>query len=279
MKNKTQICIDKIIVMNKFISLFLIILSLDNTSLAKPLTPEDQDIAAILKAHGTQGTMVIASLNNDIVFIHNASRANQRLSPASTFKIPNSLIAIEEGILANQYEKITWDGKKRFLDAWNKDQDLKSAFRYSCVWFYQELAKQIGQDKYLSYLKKFNYGNQLLGHDITTFWLGNEGDLKISPLEQIGFLQKIYKQELSLSKRTFSILQDIMLEENNEHYNLYSKSGAATKDWKGHGWYVGYITSADKTWFFATNILISQFDDLKKRKIVTIESLKKKDLL
>ncbi|MDP5082878.1 MAG: penicillin-binding transpeptidase domain-containing protein, partial [Rickettsiaceae bacterium] len=227
--------------MNKLIPFFLLILTLNKTSLCAPIfPPEDRDLATILKANNAQGTIVIASLNNDIIFIHNTDRANERLSPASTFKIPNSLIALEEGILANQYQKIQWDGKKRFLDAWNKHQDLKSAFRYSCVWFYQELAKQIGRDKYLNYLKKFNYGNQLLGDDITTFWLGDEGDLKISPLEQIEFLQKIYQQKLPVSKETFSILQDIMLEESNEHYNLYSKSGAATKDWKGHGWYVGY---------------------------------------
>ncbi|MDP4709134.1 MAG: hypothetical protein NWS20_03930, partial [Rickettsiaceae bacterium] len=82
--------------MNKLIPFFLLILTLNKTSLCAPIfPPEDRDLATILKANNAQGTIVIASLNNDIIFIHNTDRANERLSPASTFKIPNSLIALE----------------------------------------------------------------------------------------------------------------------------------------------------------------------------------------
>jgi len=247
---------------------------------ASPGQPyDDQDIAHVLKEHGVQGTMIISSSDKRITYIHNPKRANERLSPASTFKIANSIIAIEEGVLKDQYEIIKWDGQKRFLDAWNKDQNLQSAFKSSCVWFYQELAKKIGKEKYIKYFDSLSYGNHLLGKDVTTFWLEGGGDLKIAPLEQMEFLHKIYQKQLPVSARTYDILQNIMLAESSDSYKMYSKTGAATKDWVGHGWYVGYVTTNDQVWFFVTNIIIDGMKDLPKRKSVTIAVLKKKGII
>lgn len=94
----------------------------------------DQDIADVMEKNDVKkATMVISSEDGDTTYIYNQARANLRLSPASTFKIPNSVIALEEGVIKDQYEVIKWDGKKRFLDAWNKDQNLKTAFQISCV--------------------------------------------------------------------------------------------------------------------------------------------------
>ena len=248
-------------------------------SASRSLLPDDQDIADALTQYDARGTMIISSLNNQTAYIYNTYRANLGLSPASTFKITNSIIAINEGVLKDQYVIIKWDKKQRFLQSWNKDQNLKSSFQSSCVWFYQELAKKIGKEKYLQYFDQLDYGNRLLGRDITTFWLGDKGDLKITPLEQIEFLRKIYKKQLPISMRTYDILQDIMLEEETSNYKIYSKSGAATKNWRGHGWYIGYITTKHKVWFFVTNILIDDMEDLSKRKAVTIEVLKKKNII
>lgn len=114
---------------------------------------------------------------------------------------------------------------------------------------------------------------------MTTFWLGDAGDLKISPLEQLNFLQRVYRRQLPFSNKSFDILEDIMLEETNDNYKLYSKTGAATKDWKGHGWYIGYVEINKQVWFFVTNILIDGIKDLKKRKDVTVRVLKMKNLI
>ena len=38
-----------------------------------------------------------------------------------------------------------WDVEKRMYDMWNQDLDLTNAFKYSAVWFYQELARRIGE--------------------------------------------------------------------------------------------------------------------------------------
>ncbi len=242
------------------------------------LCDEDKDLEQILKSYGTEGTVVISSLDNETNYVYNSVRANIRVSPASTFKIANSLIAIDSNILKNQYEKIKWDGEKRFLDSWNKDQNLQSAFKSSCVWFYQKIASKVRENKYKNYLQDFNYGNKKPGRNITTFWLEG-GDLKISPMEQIDFLKSVYRRELSVSKKSYEALRNIMLEESTREYKIYSKTGAATKGWKGHGWYVGYTTTKKGTFFFATNIDINGFSDLDKRKQITIEALKKKGLI
>jgi beta-lactamase class D len=247
------------------------------TSYITPSFYEDQDIANIIKSHGVEGTMAISSLENNTNYIHNKSRANKRLSPASTFKIPHSLIAIDSQVLNNQYEKIKWDGEARFLDSWNKDQNLQSAFKSSCVWFFQKIASMVCEPRYKQYLYDFHYGNQKLGRDITTFWL--DGSLKISLMEQIDFLKSVYREELHISKKSYKILKKIMLEEENHGYKIYSKTGASTKDWKGHGWYVGYIITKNGTFFFATNIDINGFEDLDKRKKVTIAALKRKGII
>lgn len=241
---------------------------------------DDLELAKIFEEAGVKGTIIIQEKNSKNQMVFNSERANQRLSPASTFKIANSIIAVESGILKDQTEIIKWDGKKRFLDAWNKDQNLKTAFRSSCVWFYQELAKRTGKDRYREMLAKFYYGNQYLGDDITTFWLVQPtAILKITPLEQLSFLQNFYNKKLPISDRTYDIVKDIMLQKETEEYKLYFKTGAATKDWKGHGWYVGFVESKGKTWFFVTNILINSFHELKLREELTLKALKKKNII
>ena len=254
------------------------LLFISMTAVAADSLSDDQDILEILKKNNVQGTMIIASENNQVTYVYNTKRANLRISPASTFKIANSIVAIEKGTLKDQYEIIKWDGKKRFLNAWNQDHNLKTAFRTSCVWCYQKLAKKIGKKHYLKYLAHLNYGNHFVGQDVTNFWLKEE-KLQITPLEQINFLQRIYHKKLPISAKTYDILQDIMLEEATANYKIYSKTGAATKDWIGHGWYVGYITSKERSWFFATNILINGMKDLPKRRAVTIAALKKKGII
>jgi beta-lactamase class D len=244
------------------------------------LTHDDPDIVEVMKRHhAVQGTVIIANEEGNIACIYNKKRANTRLSPASTFKIANSIIAIEEGVIKDQYEIIKWDGTKRFFDFWNRDQNLKTAFLNSCVWFYQEIAKSIGNSKYLQYLKRFDYGNHLTGKQVTTFWLEGKGDLQITPLEQVAFLYKLYHRKLAISARTYDILEDIMLEDKNANYKIYSKEASATQGGRGHVWYIAYITAKGHTWFVVTNIPVNTKKDFSKRRTVTMEVLKRKGIV
>ena len=232
----------------------------------------DKDLETIFKKTNIDGTLIISSLTNNKEYIYNNSRAITRYIPASTFKIPNTLIALEEGIIKDEYEIIKWDGKKRFYEPWNKDQTLQSAIAISCVWCYQKLAKKIGDEKYLSYLKKLHYGNEKTGLDVSTFWL--EGDLKISAVEQIKFLKKLYKSDLPFKQKNIDITKKILTVEKTKEYTLKAKSG-----WSGKiGWYIGYVETKNDIWFFALNGDIAK-EQLQYRKQIVLEALKIKNII
>ena len=86
-------------------------------------------------------------MNKDEYLKYNPERCANRFIPASTFKIFNSLAALESGAVKDENEIMKWDSVKRFYDMWNQDLNLGQAFKYSAVWFYQELARRIGEEK------------------------------------------------------------------------------------------------------------------------------------
>jgi beta-lactamase class D len=217
-------------------------------------------------------TLVVSSLNTGKEFIINEERSEQRFLPASTFKIPNTLIALQEGIINDENEIIRWDGKDKGLPEWNKDQNLKTAFPLSCVWFYQELAKKVGIEKYSEYLNQIDYGNKKVGTRVDNFWL--EGDIRISAKEQINFLKKVYTEEYNFKEDYYKILKDIMIEEKNVEYTLRGKTGWAQQTSPQIGWYVGYVETANDTWFFACNLDIRQNSDADYRKELVLGYLR-----
>ncbi len=225
------------------------------------------------------GTFVLTKLNSDTLNIFNNSRAQKEYLPASTFKILNSLISLETGVIKDENEIIKWDGKKRFYDKWNKDQNLRTAIKYSCVWFYQELARRIGEEKMQYFLDTTKYGNSKIGTDIDKFWL--EGDLRISTIEQIDFITRFLNKTLPFSKNNFDIVKDILIVDSTEKYTLNAKTGltAKTNDQPQIGWYVGFIENKNGSWVFAMNIDVIESKAIKKREEVTKKILEFEGLL
>ncbi len=234
---------------------------------------EDLDIAKLFNEKNFKGTIIITSLDGGKTYTHNDERANTRFVPASTFKIPSTLIALEESAVANENEIIKWDGKDKGIPVWNKDHSMETAFPSSCVWFYQELAQRVGKDKYRKYLKKMKYGNEQVGPEITTFWL--EGDLKISTAEQITFLKKLYTREYPFKSSSYEALRNLMVIERTPAYTIRAKTGWSQKV----GWIVGYIESGEKVWFFATNMDIAKLEDCHFRQEITLEVLRLKGII
>ena len=254
--------------MHKKIKLIFILFLLFNSF----LFAKDIEIENIFKNKQIDGTIVIESLNTKKISIYNDKRAEKLYSPASTFKIPNTLIALNEGVVTKD-SVIVWDKKIREYESWNKDQTLLTAFKSSCVWCYQEFASKIGVEKYKKYLKELNYGNKKIGDEITRFWL--DESLKITVFEQLSFLKRLYKNELPFKLEDMNTLKEIMIDEKNEDYIIRAKTG-----WEGkYGWYVGYVETKDDVWFFAMNIDTKTKDDLPKRKAITLEALKIKGII
>lgn len=211
-----------------------------------------------------EGSIMIYDLNNDRIFQHNPQRNTTAFLPASTFKILNSLISLETGVISNELAVLTWDGIQRMIPEWNRDLNMKEAFKLSAVWFYQVLARRVGYDRMQQWVRQAEYGNQTIGSedDIDRFWL--EGELQITPQEQIQFLRRLYNSDLPFSERSLSIVKDIMIMEQTPDYIIRGKTG-----WAGFGddvtpeigWYVGYLEKGENVYFFATNIDIRNEQD------------------
>ena len=261
---------------------FLIVMLIAATAMAgepestietEPVSTLLNEIDALYHSAGIDGVLLISSLEGDVEYSHNADKVTSAKIPASTFKIPNTLIALEEEVIKDQFEIIKWDGVNRTYAPWNSDQTLATAFARSCVWCYQHFAAKIGNGKYQHYLDEFDYGNKITGKDVTTFWL--EGDLRISPRQQIVFLRKVYVEDLPIKSRNFKILKEIMLAEETPDYKIWAKTG-----WQDeHGWYVGYVETHDDVWFFANYIKVREKADLVFRKQLTLEALKLKGII
>jgi beta-lactamase class D len=237
----------------------------------------DDDLAKLFLDRGVEGAILIARLDGKVNYVHNPRRSEARFIPASTFKIPNTLIALDEGVIKDELEVIKWDGKDKGFDSWNKDQTLETAFPLSCVWFYQDLARRIGRDKYVSHLKKMGYGNENPGPELTTFWL--DGDLRISAREQIDFLGKLYNESLPYQKGHMALVKRLMIVERNPQFTMRAKTGWAMRVSPQQGWYVGYVETKGQVWLFATNLEIAKKGDEVFRKEITMAALKAKGIL
>lgn len=217
---------------------------------------------------GVEGAIIIHDLNQNVTYEHNRDRNRQAFLPASTFKILNSLIALETGVIPNDLAILTWDGVERMVPAWNRDQNMRTAFNLSAVWFYQVLARRVGHDRMQQWVSEAGYGNQTIGSPeaIDSFWL--EGDLRITPQQQIEFLQRLHRNELPFSEATIATVKDIMIAERTPDYTLRTKTGWAglgEPDQPQIGWYVGYLERGDNVYLFATNVDIRRDADAPAR--------------
>lgn len=199
-------------------------------------------------------TVCVRDVETGDQFVHNADRAAKRFTAYSTFKIPNSIIALETGAVEDSNEKFAFDPSKHRSDFrkdpnYNRDQTLPSAFRHSVVWTFQEIAKRVGPNRYADYLERFQYGNQDLSGGIDRFWLSS---LEISAIEQVEILARFYNDDLELKPETNKAVKSMMLLEETDAYRLHGKTGTGMpKDGTWSGWLVGFVEAADKTFIFA----------------------------
>lgn len=243
-------------------------------ALAAHATAEDRPIARIFDQHGVNGAIVISALHSGKTFMHNDARAKKRFTAASTFKILNTLVSLEEKAVSGKDDIFKWNGHVYSIPDWNHDQTLESAFKASCVWCYQELARKVGAGKYRAYLRKIGYGELHEPFKTTTFWL--DGSLKISAVEQIDILKKIYKRSLPFSAASYDTLRQVMLVEQTPDFSLRAKTGLAGDTKPQVGWYVGYVETAADVWFFALNMEIHAAKDIPLRLTLTREVLRSK---
>ncbi|GJM31608.1 MAG: beta-lactamase [Saprospiraceae bacterium] len=234
------------------------------------------EFQAFIDSAKVAGAILIYDPQQKVYYSNDFNWAKQGQLPASTFKIPNSIIGLETGVVKNDSTLFKWDGKKRYLSVWERDMIFRDAFHLSCVPCYQEIARNIGTQRMKEYVKKFDYGNVVVDSaTIDQFWL--EGNSKISPFQQIAFLQRFYTSKLSISERTYQIMKRLMVMDKNDAYQLSGKTGWSIVDGHNNGWFVGYMEQGDQVYYFATNVeplADMNMDDFPgARKVVTMKGL------
>jgi beta-lactamase class D len=220
-----------------------------------------------------KGTFVILDLRRGRTLRHDEARARERFPPFSTFKVPNSLIGLETGVIRDANFEIKWDprkypraGETANFASWWQDQTLRTAMQRSAVWYYRELASRVGEERMGEYVRRFRYGNEDISGGLTRFWLGSS--LKISADEQVEFLRRLVAGELPVSGRSAQIVRDIITLEATPAYKLSGKTGSGPlAEERFLGWLVGYLEAGGETYVFATQIEGPNFASIRDERL------------
>ncbi len=219
--------------------------------------------AALAKAESLLGErtacLVIANADGTAALRTDETRCAKRLRPFSTFKIPNSLIGLELGLLTDATTVVRWSREAYPPQDWwpaiwtSEEHTLRSAFRYSHVPYFRTLATQIGSENMSKFVAQFEYGNRTISGNLDSFWL--DGDIAISADEQIEFLHRFYNERLGVSEHSTAVVKDIFVREQALGATLSAKTGTGERDDGGTlAWLVGYVEQGDDVHYFALNI-------------------------
>ena len=204
-----------------------------------------------IDATGFVGAVLVYDLNQNSYLAGHAERVDRRLIPASTFKVFNSLVALETGVIADQHAVIKWDGIARERKELNRDLDMQTAFRLSAVPHFQELARRIGPERMQKFIDAVGYGNGNISGGIDKFWL--TGDLRLSPREQVDFLVRLYRGTLPFSPTSMAMVKEMMVSEQTSEHTIRSKTGwAVLQETENVGWWVGWVERESGVHVFAT---------------------------
>jgi beta-lactamase class D len=217
---------------------------------------ERADLARYFETAGTRGTIVVRNVGSDRMIVYNRARAETAYLPASTFKVPAALIALETGVVKDAYRDVLpWNGIEFIVPACNQDQTLATALQRSCIPIFADLGKRIGDARLNKYLAAFDYGN----HDAAggyPYWL--EGNLRISAFEQIEFFDRLRKDALPVSPEHMQTVRDIILIEEGDGYVIRAKTGWVTSPNPDLGWLAGWVARGDSIHLFALNLDIEK---------------------
>jgi beta-lactamase class D len=221
------------------------------------------DLTLPFKECHVDGSITIYDYKKQRWIYSDTADAFKATQPASTFKVINLLIALETGVIKDEKEIVQWPGHTDtvlygYRPEIYKDMTVEEAFKVSAGWVFIELAKRVGRARYARYLKRCNYGNGNLSETGTDFW--NFGAFAISPVNQVNFLVRVYKDKVPFSKRNTGILKKVMITETNAQYTLRSKTGWTRADGNDAGWWVGYVERKDNVYFFATRLIKKRSD-------------------
>ncbi len=209
-------------------------------------TPALADSACTVLADAATGTLLVQQ-----------GVCDQRVPPASTFKIAISLMGYDSGFLKDQYnpELPFKEGYPDWRESWRTDTDPAAWSRESVVWYSQQVTQSLGMQRFADYAAAFDYGNADVSGDpgkdngLTRAWLSSS--LRISPLEQVAFLTRMVDGQLPVSAHAHSMTEAIMTETQlPDGWTVHGKTGAGAsvalngRPVRDHpiGWFVGWAS-------------------------------------
>jgi beta-lactamase class D len=225
---------------------------------AAPAEPVATDTARadwgrFFAAEDARGTIIVLDTRTAQQHVYDPARAAERFIPASTFKVYNSLVALDTGAAPDVDSVFAWDGVDRSISGWNRDHSIRTGIAASAVWLYQELARRIGEDGYRAAFAREPFGNGDPGGGIDRFWL--DGALRISAEEQVTFLDRLRRGDLAFRPEHQAAVREVLLLEEGDGFRLFGKTGWAFPDAPEEiGWFVGWVEREDGAWVFALNI-------------------------
>ena len=190
------------------------------------------------------GYAVVYDMNADRYTVYNESEVTRRVPPCSTYKIYSALHALEQGIITPEANRLTWDGTEYSFESWNRDQTLRSAMQESVNWYFQVLDQASGTEDFFTGI---GYGDCNFGDDPDGYWNGS--GVKISALEQVELLVKLYRNDFGFRDTNIAAVMDaIFLNEDG----FYGKTGTGRLDDRNiAGWFVGFVETTDDVYFIA----------------------------
>ena len=191
---------------------------------------------------------------------------DQRVTPASTFKIAISLMGYDSGFLKDEHSPAVpfHEGYPAWNPAWRATTDPTSWIKNSVVWFSQQITQSLGEERFQRYVAAFHYGNQDVAGDpgkhngLTAAWLSSS--LKISPLEQLAFLEKVVRRQLPVTPRAYEMTGRITaVSVRPNGWEIHGKTGTGSpikadgSEDSDHafGWFVGWAVKGGRTLVFA----------------------------
>jgi beta-lactamase class D len=230
-----------------------------------------QQFQSVFDKRGRTGCCLTQAAGEDAIFGCGITRASVRRRPMSTFKVINSLIALETGAIDTS-EEIDWDGGPAWSNALKTRMNLSKALSGSALWFFQILARRIGATRYRRYLTQCGYGNAECEGAIDSFWLN--GSLLISPLEQLKFVSRLADSELPFSRSVVLAVQQMLIVESGAEGVLRAKTGYADSNGEHFGWFIGYLNSANRCVRVVTLLEMSDPCQLGERREIAEECLR-----
>jgi beta-lactamase class D len=206
----------------------------------------------------------VADAANHKVLLHEGD-CDHRVTPASTFKIAISLMGYDSGFLADEHHPMLpfREGYVDWIPEWRQTTDPTSWIKYSVVWFSQQVTQSLGEARFRKYVDGFHYGNRDVSGDpgkhngLTRAWLSSS--LKISPMEEISFLEGVVNRKLPVSSHAFDMTGQItQLAVLPGGWEIHGKTGTGSPPildvvYDGapiYGWFVGWAIRGPRTLVF-----------------------------